>query len=175
MKFVSVATLVLGAAVLLAGCQSAAPTSVPQFRSQASKKEVFTVHRSYRAALAGIARGARKCLAVRKKIVIEHASNWHGSTWYDDYTPTLHIGRRHSEFRLQLVTRDAKNRVVGEYSGERLPSNGWYILIADIDAAGAYRTRITALGDDTNDNVSSALKYWAQGSSISCPDLAGVN
>lgn len=83
------------------------------------------------------------------------------------YTPTLVIGKNRSELSVQKnVSGDGM--IMG-----KAPNKGLYIFLADLSKADNNKSRldiyqITYMGTD---QMVSAVKNWASGKNLSCPDL----
>ncbi len=160
--------------VLLAsgGCSMKQPQSAQEFRqmlpgSMFGKQETVTVDRSYSKVIDTFRKRAGKCLNV---VVQRDVVNRYGqvvNTTNITYTPTLNVGKSRAELYLQQLPEGSATFVVGE-----MPEKGFYFFVADAIHAGKNKTRLdlyySSYGADT---LSRAVKNWAKGDNLGCPDL----
>ena len=159
--------------LLSTGCAMKQAQNAQEFRKMTPKNsygklETFKINSSYSKAVRNFKKRANKCL--RTKLVLTTTNRNTGARMGEQtltYTPTLKIGKKRTELSIQKnVSGD------GMIAG-KVPKNGMFILLADLSKSGKNKSRlniyrITYMG--TNE-MASAIKNWASGESLSCPDL----
>ena len=154
-------------AVLLASC-AAAPKTVTEFRAAMiqkpafTKQEVHVINREFSVVVKNVERKSKECLGF-------------GYTT----TTTAGVGSRQS-----TVVYHPHVKVVGDGTAEMImqmehipkaigsPEGGAYVFLTDIKKMSATKTRITMYGTSfpTWEPIFSAIKGWAEGESVKCPD-----
>ena len=94
-----------------------------------------------------------------------HVGYWERSS--SDYNPTLRrLGRDRAEFILQVAHNP---RGVGHTP----PPGGLYLMVADVQRAGASRTEVVLYSPTIGafKRIPASFMQWAEGSSTDCPKL----
>lgn len=159
--------------LLSTGCATKQAQNAQEFRKMApansyGKHEAFNINNSYSRAVRNFKRRAYKCL--NKKVVLTTRDRNTGARMGEQtltYTATLKVGKTRTELSIQQnVSGDGM--IMG-----KVPRKGMFIFLADLRKSGKNKSRldvyrITYRG--TNGMVS-AVKNWASGKSLACPDL----
>jgi hypothetical protein len=86
---------------------------------------------------------------------------------------------------MESTTFRSSSRMIGKDKGEtllqmdsratgRMPSGGYYVLVADTEAVSGRKTRVTVYGASMGyDGVFEAIMAWSAGKSHDCPAIAG--
>ena len=106
----------------------------------------------------------RKCLSVKVTSTRQQGYAIHTST--SIYRPSMRkVGKSRAEISLQVEH-------IPRPIGNTMPKGGFYLLATDIEAVAKNRTRITTYGPSIgHDDLFVALKDWAKGKNIPCPDM----
>ena len=161
----------LSVAITLAGCAVNMPQTADEFRqavpgSFSGKVETFETQRSVK----DIARTFRKKAPECLQVAIETTSQTSGSYqhYITTYKPTVVV----SSGKVELHVQRHMDNVVN-ISPE--PAGGYFLLVADAYPVGKKTTRVDlyrpALGFDI---LTKAIKGWATGESLGCPDLTKI-
>jgi hypothetical protein len=168
--------VLIGIALVLGGCSMGALKNAEEFR-QATRDglmygmgamgvsiETFEVERPVREVSSTLQRKADECL----KVAIRwSATNQDGTTRSGVHTwkPTFVNGSDKAELHLQ------RSRSGGDIDGNA-PPGGFYRAVLDATPVGKSRTKIDIYTQSVDDQViRRALRAWAQGSNLGCPDL----
>lgn len=176
MRILRVCTFACMAAALT-GCVTP-PKSPDELRSavnggmvMGSRSEVVTVNRPYTQVVDHMKKQWTSCLA---QTITMSSPNGYGQYNYDKYqfVPTVSVKGKHAELLLQQK-RLGRQAVM---TGGKLPDDGFYTVIFDIDAVSANTTRINMqelpMTGISFEGVMKAGKAWAEGSNAACPDLS---
>lgn len=163
MTRISILALAVVLVSLLSGCETIAGT--PQQLISNIKKDgdsdsiqKFEVNRPLPAVSATLKNQSQRCLAVRMRIQTKDFSSIY------TYTPQMSVGRNHSRLTLQWRVND------WFAEGEPRP-NGWYVMVVDAYSAGPNKTRLECYSGMDKPIVLKAVRNWADGSNLGCPDL----
>ncbi|HET8761544.1 MAG TPA: hypothetical protein VFN94_10765, partial [Nitrospiria bacterium] len=86
---------------------------------------------------------------------------------------------------VESTTYRSRSRLIGNGSGEtllqqddqatgKMPSGGYFVLVADTQALSAQKSRVTIYGASVGyDEVFEAIIAWAKGRPCDCPAIAG--
>lgn len=170
MKYRIILGLALAATV--SGCVKP-PATAEGFRQLANsgsrwvEVEKFVVNRPYHAVARTFQSRSDSCLRVQVTSTTSGGYRSHGTTFKRDYRPTVKVGKRRTEFYVQIHIEGTNLvRVYDEAKG------GDYVMIADAYPAGRNKTRIelhrASIGHDV---LSKAVRNWATGRNLGCPDL----
>lgn len=154
--------------VLLAGCVTP-PQTPDEFRAGVRGGAMLTqmktedISRPLPDVFRDIKTNARKCLNVT---IVGSTPGKYGpvieSTTYR--SSSRMIGKSHGETLLQ---QDA--RATG-----KMPSGGYFVLVADSEALSARKSRVTIYGASMGyDEVFEAIVAWGKGRQHACPAIAG--
>jgi hypothetical protein len=168
MPYRALLTTVL-ATSLFAGCAVRHPQTAAEFRAAApgatfGKKESFVVDRRFDEVAATFQEQAPKCLDTRIKMV--ESGHMYHHVVVTKYTPTILVSDDSAELHLQFIHEQGVMKV------SEMPAKGYYLMVADASAMAGNRTQIDlyrpSIGYDT---IVRAVKGWATGDQIGCPDL----
>jgi hypothetical protein len=164
---ISLFSLCLG--LILSGCAIKHPQTAAEFRKAApgaafGSKQSFEVNRSIARVSATFKKMAPQCLHKRVKSVSS------GYMYYQvvvtDYNPTVIVGKKHTELDLQ------QDHIQGVMNVSKKPKGGYYLMVVDATAIAKNKTRIDMYAPSIGyDHVIDAIKGWATGKNIGCPDL----
>lgn len=162
--------------IFVSGCAVApTPQNAKEYRTGVIKGgygtaiDSYTVNRSYSRVIRTITAKSKTCL--RKKLTKEYCTtSVSGSTnCYTDsfsYKPTFVKGRNKSELHIQMKQTNA------HFLGGEPPKGGMYIAVIDIFKAGKNKTKIKVYSPKKFFlSVPKAVKHWAKGSNLGCPDF----
>lgn len=151
------------------GCAIHHPQNAEEFRKAApgatfGSQESFEVNRSLSAVSRTFKKMAPKCLHVRVKS--ESSGYMHYQVIVTDYNPTVIVGKNRTELHLQ------QDHIQGVMNVSEKPKGGYYLIVTDAIAAGKNKTRIDMYAPSMGyDHVVEAIKGWATGKNVGCPDL----
>ncbi len=172
MKFFSMLSLVI--IVLTAtGCAVNHAQNSFEFRQMTpnnayGKHETFEINNSYSSAVSNFKERAETCLTTG--VVIKNYDKRTGAKIIGEqnltYTPTLTVGKTKSELSIQKNVSGA-GMILG-----KVPENGMYIFLADlIEDGNKSRLDVYYITYMGTDEILNAVKNWASGTSLACPDL----
>ena len=154
------------------GCAMKQAQNAQEFRQMApansyGKHETFNINNSYTRAVSNFKKRAGKCLNTGVVLTTTSKTGARMGQQTLTYTPTLVVGKTRTELSIQKnVSGDGM--IMGE-----VPEKGMFIFVADLSKSGNNKSRldvyrITYMGTD---EMVSAVKNWASGKSLDCPDL----
>lgn len=153
------------------GCAVKHAQNSQEFRQMApansyGKHETFTINNAYSKAVRNFQKRADKCLNTGVVLTTTSKTGARMGEQTLTYTPTLVVGKTKSELSIQKnVSGDGM--IMG-----KVPDNGMYIFLADLSKSGSKSQldvyRITYMGTD---QMLNAVKNWASGKNLACPDL----
>jgi len=161
----------IAGALVLGGCASSMPKNAEEFRQLTAERarvigwmpgvlptETFEVERPFREVSSTLQKKANECL----KVAIQWATN--RGSGVDTYKPTFVAGPAKAELHVQL-----RRGAVIEVGA---PPDGAYRVVLDATPVAARRTRIDMYTMSIDDNLlRRALRGWALGDNLGCPDL----
>ncbi len=156
-------------ALLLAGCGTQQPQNAEEFRQAIpgafmGKVETVEINRSFRDVAATWQKRAPECLNVTVRSTDTGSAGAH--TVVAVYKPTVIAGKERAELHVQV---DYK---AGVLNVGTVPPGGYYRLVADAYPLEGSRTRLQWYGPSRGmDVVVKAIKSWASGENLGCPDL----
>jgi hypothetical protein len=161
--------------VVLAGCLAAcaaAPMTPNEYRAAAKSgnafltTDTFDVQRPFAAVAQTFKKKAPECLSFRigstTRPVIGVGSSTH---FYGRTKQTVLVSNKKAELRFQVKYENT----VGQE-----PAGGHYYLIADAYPIGANRTRVQIYRRTKVELLATAIKGWASGEDLGCPDPGKV-
>jgi hypothetical protein len=157
---------------LLAGCAVQQPQSAEEFRKAAPgamflKTESYEVNRPLREVAATFRRKAPECLNVAVRTVSQTSTSYQNIL--TEYTPTVRVAPERAELHVQQLHK------TGVIYPSKPPAGGVYIFVADAIPEGARRTRIQIYGPSKGyDVLHRAVRGWATGENLGCPDLTKI-
>jgi hypothetical protein len=157
-------------AAALAGCAVNFPQTAEEYRKMApgatfGKTETLEVNRPYRQVASTFQRKAPECLNIALRTEERSTTSYHVVETV--YKPTVLAGDRRTELHVQI---DYKKGVIVP---GKVPPGGTYLLVADAyPLEGGKRTRFQWFGPSMgHDTLIRAVKGWATGENLGCPDL----
>ncbi len=163
----SIVTYTLGA-LLLTGCISH-PQTAQEFRvaipdAFMAEVETIEVNRPFTEVATTFKKKAPQCLDVRIKTVSQ--SNTSYEVLIAQYHPTVIVGSKKAEIHLQ------RHYETGVMNVSEEPKNGYYLLVVDAIPITKDKTRIIFYRPSMGfDSLVTAIKGWASGTNLECPDL----
>ncbi len=165
------------ATLFLVGCGSF-PITPNDMRNTAKSSsfashETVVINRPFQSVVSSVSSQAPGCLRGRIKTSTTQGSAAYGyttNTRYTTYTPSVVVRGQRAELHLQQLVEGTV--LLGE-NKDRLPKNGWYIMVVDITPQ-AGGTRIDFYRTMNLDIVVAAIKQWASNTGRGCPDLTKI-
>ena len=159
--------IILFGVVLLASC-STPPKTVTEFRAAMlggaafSKQETHNINREFSVVVSDVKRKSTECLNFGYTRTTRYGVNMSQTT--DIYHPRVRVvGNSKAEMTMQI------ERLPKSTSA---PEGGYYVFLADIQKTGADKTRMAMYGSSfpTWQAIFDAIKGWAEGKNVKCPD-----
>lgn len=166
--------LVFAAVATLAGCAfGPTPQTPKEFREGVAKGGLGTSHETYQvnAPYTKVAKRVMKkgaeCL--NKVITIQSCVNNSCSNTDYIFRPSFKSARRNSELSVQVKFKPDHSW----YVGGPPPKGGMFVAVADISPAGSNKTKVAVYGMSMGmyKYIPKAVKHWADGSNLGCPDF----
>jgi len=158
-------TLAIAACAALCACATKAPQTAEEFRQEAPgaflmKKETMEVARPFRDVAETFRKRAPECLRVAVRMTSS------SQVVEAEYKPTVIVTKERAELHLQ---RKYTKGVINVYAE---PEGGHYILVADAYPLPGNKTRLDLIAPSKGlDAVVRAVKNWASGENVGCPDM----
>ena len=165
-------TLTLAAAAVLLQACGGMPQSAEEFRqavpgAMMAKTESYEVNRPVREVAATFQRRAPECLNMAVRTVSQSATSYQNIL--TEYKSTVVAGGERTELHLQQLHK------TGVIYPNKPPEGGAYIIVADAYPLPGNRTRMQLYGPSMGyDVVYRAIRGWAAGDSLGCPDLTKI-
>ena len=159
-------------ALLLAGCATQQPQTADEFRRAVpgafmAKTETFEVNRSFRDVAETFQRRAPECLNVTTRTTSQTRTSY--QVIVTAYTPTVVATKERAELHVQQDHKTGVMKVAKE------PQGGHYLLVADAYPVDKNRTRVQWFGPSRGyDVLIRAVKGWASGENLGCPDMTKI-
>jgi hypothetical protein len=160
-------------AVLLTACV-AMPQNPEDFRKAVSggavmtKTDSYEVNRSTQAVGATFKQRAPECLGVQVRTVSQTTTSYQNIL--TTYKPTVVAGGQRAELHVQQLHKGG-----GVIYPQKPPEGGVYIFVADGTPVSANRTRIQLYGPSKGyDVLYRAIRGWATGENLGCPDMTKI-
>ncbi len=159
--------------LIISGCSFApTPQNAAEFRKVVadgtfgSSLETIEIKRPYYKVARTLKKKSKECLNI--KLIKTKCVNRSCTDYHDTYTPTILSKKNKTEIHVQWE-RDPWNAIG---SGEP-PAKGMYIGVFDVVPDGKNKTKLTVYGPSIEHltTVHKAVKHWADGSNLGCPDL----
>jgi hypothetical protein len=161
----------LAAALLVQGCAQM-PQSAEEFRKAApgafmGKTESYEVGRPMRDVAAAFRRKAPECLNVAVRTVSRTSTSYQNIL--TEYKSTVVVGAGRAELHVQQLHN------TGVVYPSKPPEGGAYIVVADAYPVDGRRTRIQLYGPSRGyDVLYRAIRGWATGENLGCPDMTKI-
>jgi hypothetical protein len=153
----------------LNGCAGHMPQTADEFRKELpgaflGEVEKFQVNRSYADVGRSFQKMAPQCLDVRIKSTSQ--SNTSYSVVVTKWNPTVKINDQKAELHIQQLHEQG---VLNVYE---VPENGYYMMVVDAIPMGKNSSEVVMYRSSVgNKALIRAIKGWAAGEKIGCPDL----
>ena len=154
---------------LLHGCAGHMPQTADEFRAELpgaflGEVEKFEVDRSYTDIGKSFQKMAPQCLDVRIKTTSQTNTSY--QVIVTKWNPTVKIGDQRAELHIQQLHEQG---VLNVYE---VPPNGYYMMVVDAIPLGKNSSQIVMYRSSVgNKALIKAIKGWAEGENIGCPDL----
>jgi hypothetical protein len=158
-------------ALALAAC-APMPQTAEEFRkavpgAMMAKTDSYEVNRSMKDVATTFRRKAPECLKVSVRTVSQTSTSYQNIL--TEYTPTVVVNSERAELHLQ------QHHKTGVVYPSKPPAGGPYIIVADAYAMPGNKTRIQLYGPSKGyDVVYRAIRGWATGENLGCPDLTKI-
>ncbi len=156
-------------AALLAGCASQ-PQNAEEFRRAIpgafmGKTEAYEVNRAFRDVAATWQKRAPECLNASVRTTSQTSTSYQVITTV--YTSRVVVGKERAELYLQ-----GEHKGGGVVNVGKMPEGGYYRIVADAYPLPGNRTKVEWFGPSKGqDVVLRAIKSWASGENLGCPDF----
>jgi len=153
----------------LTGCITSHPQNARDFRIAVpgafmAKVEKYDVSQPYSKVAARFKKMAPKCLNVSIETVSQSRTSY--QVIVTDYKATVVPGKTRTELHVQ------QHHAKGVMNVTKEPKGGYYLMVFDAIKVGKNKTRIEYYGPSSgHDEMVKAIKGWASGKKVSCPDL----
>ena len=154
---------------LLTGCAVHQPQTAAEFRQVApgatfGTHDSFVVNRNFDDVARTFEKQAYKCLDQR--IRMTESGHMYHHVVVTKYTPTVQVSENTAELHLQYVHEQ------GVLAVSEIPEKGYYLMVADATRMDANTTQIDMYRPTIgHDAVVRAVKGWATGENVGCPDM----
>ncbi len=164
-----IALVVVFLVMILSGCVGKMPQTAEEFREALpgafmGKVETFEANRPFEVVTRTFKTMAPKCLDVRIKTTSRTTTSY--QVIVTKYHPTVVVTKQKAELHVQ---EKHESGVIAVYEE---PAEGHYLMVVDATPLDKKRTQITmyrpSMGKDT---MVKAIKGWATGDNVGCPDL----
>ena len=155
-----------------AGCATHAPQTADEFRRMAPgafmvQVQSFEVKRPVREIGETFRRRAPECLNVTTRSTEQGPGHYH--TVETAYTPTTLVAADRAELHIQ------QKHLKGVKAIYKEPEQGHYLFVVDANAVDRGTTKVQIIGPSRGyDVVVTAVKAWASGSGMGCPDMTKI-
>ena len=167
LKGLSITIAVLGA--LLGGCAGHMPQTADEFREGLpgafmGKVEKFEVDRPHTEVGKSFQKMAPQCLDVRIKTTSQTNTSY--QVIVTKWNPTVKISEQRAELHIQQLHEQG---VLNIYE---VPQKGYYMMVVDAIPLGKNSSQVVMYRSSVgNKALVKAIKGWAAGEEIGCPDL----
>jgi hypothetical protein len=173
----SVTLLLLAAPVLLSGCAfGPTPQNAQEYReavtkgSYGTKAETYEVKGSYAQVAATVKAKSAECF--NRTLTSRECRNA-SECMNRSFTFIPRFTGNGSSSELDVLVTMNHGNVKNVYLGGPPPEDGMYVAVADLAPAGTgtkvsvYATKVSFYG-----HIPKAIKHWANGTNLGCPDFA---
>ena len=166
-KGIPIKIAVLG--TLLSGCAGHMPQTADEFRQGLpgaflGKVEKFEVDRAYTEVGKSFQKMAPQCLDVRIKTTSQTNTSY--QVIVTKWNPTVRISGQKAELHIQQLHEQG---VLNIYE---VPQRGYYMMVVDAIPLGKNSSQVVMYRSSVgNKALVRAIKGWAAGEEIGCPDL----
>jgi hypothetical protein len=158
--------------LLLTGCVASHPQNAEEFRVAVpgafmAMTETVEVDRAFRDVSATFRKKAPECLNVKVEMTEQSATSYH--VVVTAYKPTVMVSDQRAELHVQQTHEK------GVLNVTEVPDGGYYLLVADAYPMENNRTRLELFGPSRGyDVLIRAVKGWASGENLGCPDMTKI-
>ena len=148
------------------------PQTAEEFRKAVpgavmAKTDSYEVNRSMKDVAATFRRKAPECLNVSVRTVSQTTTSYQNIL--TEYKPTVVVNGERAELHVQQLHR------TGVMYPSKPPEGGIYLLVADAFPLPGNRTRIQTYGPSKGyDVLYRAVRGWASGENVGCPDMTKI-
>jgi len=166
------AGLLVFPAALLSGCVTSHPQTAEQFRAAVpgafmAMTETLEVDRPFRDVAATFRKKAPECLDMKVEMTSQSSSSY--QVIVTAYKPTVIVTDKRAELHVQ------QHHEKGVLNVTKEPEGGYYLLVADAYPLENNRTRLDLFGPSRGyDVLIRAVKGWASGKNLGCPDMTKI-
>ena len=167
-----VITIVTSFLVLLSGCVTHHPQTAAEFRKAVpgafmAKVESFEVNRPFSVVAKTFQAKAPECLDVKVKTTSKTHMSY--QVIVTNFKPTVVVTKEKVELHVQ------QHHESGVLNVSKEPKGGYYLLVTDAYPLEKNKTQVDmyrpSIGFDT---LIKAIKGWATGENVGCPDLTKI-
>jgi len=158
-------SLMLGACVQM-------PQTAEEFRkavpgAMMAKTETYEVNRAMKDVATTFRRKAPECLNISVRTVSQTSGSYQNIL--TEYKPTVVVNAERAELHVQQLHK------TGVLYPSKPPEGGIYLLVADAYPLPGNRTRIQLYGPSKGyDVLYRAIRGWATGDNLGCPDMTKI-
>ena len=155
--------------VFLTGCVGQMPQNADEFRKELpgaflGEVEKFEVDRSFTDIGKTFQKMAPKCLDVTIKSTSQTSTSY--QVIVTKWNPTVKVTKQKAELHIQQLHEQG---VMNVY---KVPPGGYYMMVVDATPTGENKSQVTMYRSSVgNDTLVKAIKGWASGKNLGCPDL----
>ena len=148
------------------------PQTAEEFRKAVpgavmAKTDSYEVNRSMKDVAATFRRKAPECLNVSVRTVSQTTTSYQNIL--TEYKPTVVVNGERAELHVQQLHK------TGVMYPSKPPEGGIYLLVADAFPLPGNRTRIQTYGPSKGyDVLYRAVRGWASGENVGCPDMTKI-
>ena len=154
---------------VLAGCVTSHPQNAIEFRAAVpgaflAKVEKYEVSQPFQKVASRFEKMAPKCLNVTIKTVSQSTTSY--QVIVTEYKPTVILSEDRAELHVQQHHAQGVMKITEE------PEGGYYLMVVDAIKVDEGTTRIEYYGPSVgHESIIKAIKGWASGENMGCPDL----
>lgn len=158
--------------LVLTACVTSHPQNAEEFRAAVpgafmAMTETVEVNRSFSDVAATFRKKAPECLNVKVEMTERSATSYH--VVVTAYKPTVVVNNERAELHVQQTHEK------GVLNVTEVPDGGYYLLVADAYPLNDGRTRLELFGPSRGyDVLIRAVKGWASGENLGCPDMTKI-
>jgi hypothetical protein len=161
------------ATLVLVAC-GGMPQSAEEFRkavpgAMMTKTDTYEVNRSVQAVGATFRQKAPECLGVQVRTVSQTSTSYQNIL--TTYKPTVVVTGERAELHVQQLHKGG-----GVIYPQKPPEGGVYLMVVDAYPVSSNRTRIQLYGPSLSayDVLYRAIRGWATGENLGCPDMTKI-
>ena len=158
--------------LMLTACVTSHPQNAEEFRAAVpgafmAMNETVEVNPSFSDVAATFRKKAPECLNVKVEMTERSSTSYH--VVVTAYKPTVVVNNERAELHVQQTHEK------GVLNVTEVPDGGYYLLVADAYPLDDSRTRLEVFGPSRGyDVLIRAVKGWASGENLGCPDMTKI-